>query len=127
MKGTLSKVLIFAAGAAVGSVVTWKICKNKYETLAQEEIDSVKEVFSVKKDEIEVDEIDEEESETEIVASPVGRVHEKPDLQEYARRIAEYREELANDEIDELEENFNGIYFAHGNNVLLYRSGFCYK
>lgn len=39
-------VFIFAAGAAVGSVVTWKIVKTKYERIAQEEIDSVKEAFS---------------------------------------------------------------------------------
>ena len=42
----LSKFLIFATGAAVGSVVTWKVLKTKYEQIAQEEIDSVKEVFS---------------------------------------------------------------------------------
>lgn len=39
-------VFIFAAGAAVGSVVTWKLVKTKYERIAQEEIDSVKEAFS---------------------------------------------------------------------------------
>ena len=39
-------VFIFAAGAAVGSVVTWKLLKTKYERIAQEEIDSVKEAFS---------------------------------------------------------------------------------
>lgn len=36
----------FLAGAAIGGVVTWKLLKTKYEQLAQEEIDSVKEVFS---------------------------------------------------------------------------------
>lgn len=39
-------LLIFASGAAIGSVVTWKLVKDRYEQLAQEEIDSVKEVFS---------------------------------------------------------------------------------
>lgn len=46
MNSTLNKVLIFAAGAAIGSVVTWKFLKTKYEQLVQEEIASVKEVFS---------------------------------------------------------------------------------
>ena len=41
-------VLIFSAGAAIGSLVTWKLLKTKYEQYAQEEIDSVKEVFSKK-------------------------------------------------------------------------------
>lgn len=36
---------IFIFGAAVGSVVTWKLVKTKYEQLAQEEIDSVKEAL----------------------------------------------------------------------------------
>ncbi len=36
----------FILGAAVGSAVTWKCVKNKYERIAQEEIDSVKRVFS---------------------------------------------------------------------------------
>lgn len=46
MNNTLSSIIIFAAGAAIGSVVTWKLVKTKYERIAQEEIDSVKEVFS---------------------------------------------------------------------------------
>lgn len=39
-------VLMFAAGAAIGSAVTWKVVKTKYERIAQEEIDSVKEMFA---------------------------------------------------------------------------------
>lgn len=43
MNSTLTNLLIFATGACVGSVVTWKYVKTKYEQIAQEEIDSVKE------------------------------------------------------------------------------------
>lgn len=39
-------ILAFTIGAAAGSIVTWKLIKNKYEQIAQEEIDSVKEVYS---------------------------------------------------------------------------------
>lgn len=46
MKRTLFNVLLFATGAAIGSVVTWKVVKTKYERIAQEEIDSVKETWS---------------------------------------------------------------------------------
>lgn len=56
MKSALSNILIFTVGAAIGSVVTWKLIKNKYEQIAKEEIDSVKEVFSRRKDEIISDE-----------------------------------------------------------------------
>lgn len=45
MNNTLNKLFIFAAGAAIGSVVTWKLVKTKYEQIANEEIESVKEVF----------------------------------------------------------------------------------
>lgn len=38
--------LIFAVGMVVGSTVTWRHAKKKYEQIAQEEIDSVKNVFS---------------------------------------------------------------------------------
>lgn len=56
MKRILSNAVIFAAGAAIGSVVTWKLIEEKYKRIAQEEIDSVKEVFSRKKAEPEVTE-----------------------------------------------------------------------
>lgn len=46
MNNSIKNVFIFATGAIIGSVVTWKLLKTKYEQLAQEEIDSVKEVFS---------------------------------------------------------------------------------
>lgn len=38
--------LAFSIGAAIGSVVTWYFVKDHYATLAQEEIDSVKEAFA---------------------------------------------------------------------------------
>lgn len=39
-------ILIFGIGAAMGSIATWQCVKKKYEQIAQEEINSVKEVFS---------------------------------------------------------------------------------
>ena len=46
MKNTLTSMFIFAAGASIGSFVTWKLLKTKYDQLIQEEIESVKEAFS---------------------------------------------------------------------------------
>lgn len=46
MNNKIINVLMFAAGTAIGSIVTWQLVKRKYEQIAQEEIDSVKEVFS---------------------------------------------------------------------------------
>lgn len=45
MNKTLSNLFIFTAGAAVGSVVTWKLVKDKYARLAQEEVEAVREVY----------------------------------------------------------------------------------
>ena len=42
------KVLIFALGAGVGSLVTWKIVETKYKQIADDEIESVKEYFKQK-------------------------------------------------------------------------------
>ena len=44
----MKKYLYFIAGAAVGSLVTWKIVEKKYRDLAEEEINSVKELYKEK-------------------------------------------------------------------------------
>lgn len=41
----MNKVLMFALGAAVGSLITWKLLEKKYKDLADEEIESVIERF----------------------------------------------------------------------------------
>ena len=61
---TIKNLLIFTTGAAIGSAVTWKFLKTKYEQIAQDEIDSVKEVFSRRFEE-ESEDIDESDDEDE--------------------------------------------------------------
>lgn len=68
MNDTLNKFLIFAAGAAIGSVVTWKYLKTKYELVEYEE-------------EIESEEETEEETESELVLVPDNKAH----IAEYAK------------------------------------------
>ena len=46
MNRKIINLIIFTAGAAIGSAVTWKVVKDRYEKIVQEEIKSVKEVFS---------------------------------------------------------------------------------
>lgn len=41
----MKNLFIFAAGAAIGSVVTWKVVEKYYKDLADEEIESVIETF----------------------------------------------------------------------------------
>ena len=45
MNKTLINAILFTVGAAVGSLVTWRVVKTKYERISQEEIDSVKEEY----------------------------------------------------------------------------------
>lgn len=83
MNSTLSKLLIFAAGLGLGSAVTYKIVRDKYERLIEEEIESVKAAFS-KKDEWETVEPKEVE-EIEDGFEPTKAMN----LQKYADILAE--------------------------------------
>lgn len=79
-KSTLSNFLFFTAGAAVGSVVTWKFIKTKYEQLAQEEIDSVKAVYCPREEE--------PESETPDNNVEKGYIPNTTDLNTYSDTLA---------------------------------------
>ena len=46
MNNKVFGIILFTAGAVIGSLVTWKVIKTKYEDIAQEEIDSVKEEYT---------------------------------------------------------------------------------
>lgn len=48
----MKNILIFIAGAGIGSVVTWKLVEKKYKNLADEEIASVVERFKEKEKEL---------------------------------------------------------------------------
>lgn len=91
MKNKLCYIFAFAAGAAIGSAVTWKFLKTKYEKIAQEEIDSVKEVFSKREEPVEKEDISEE---------PEKEVEEKSELPS----IEYYKELVRNRYGKELEE-----------------------
>lgn len=49
---SISNVVCFAIGGGCGSLLTWYLVKNKYAKLAQEEIDSVREVYKRDEDRI---------------------------------------------------------------------------
>lgn len=74
--------VMFVLGAAVGSVATWQYTKKKYERIAQEKIDSVKEIFSKRESAAEVEIVTPEPQ-----TAKVGKPEEKPDITEYAARL----------------------------------------
>ena len=88
MNSILSKLLIFTSGIGLGSAVTYMVVKNKYERLIQEEIESVKAVFSNRDNWEPVD----SEKETEVgVEAPVNKKKEQlaMDLGQYEEILNE--------------------------------------
>lgn len=55
----MKNLLFFVAGAAIGSIATWKLIEKKYKDLADEEIESVIETFKNRKPIITKDEVKE--------------------------------------------------------------------
>jgi hypothetical protein len=72
MNNKIANIFMLFLGATAGSLVTWKYAKTKYERIAQEEIDSVKEVFRRQANGIEQHTEDkcEEETEDEVEEEP---------------------------------------------------------
>lgn len=75
----ITNLLIFASGAAIGSAVTWKLLKTKYELIAREEIESVKEAFSKRYSAKE-----ESTEEVDDARAKADAAKEKPSLDTYA-------------------------------------------
>ena len=99
MNRKLSNVLLFTAGVAVGSLVTWRYFKSKYEVV-EDDIDE--ESDNLDKD-------DQEELESIETKSDYSK---KPPLKEYAKMVEsngyvpkthmeEVEEEIANGELDD--------------------------
>ena len=63
MNNKIAGTLIFVAGAVVGSIATWKFTKAKYERIADEEIKSIKEVYSKKETATKVKQLQQEDTE----------------------------------------------------------------
>lgn len=83
----LSHLFTFVAGAAIGSVVTWKLIERRYDELIQEEIDSVKEAFSNKaKKEIDSDTEEIKDKDDHSLAT---KATHKPNITEYASKLQE--------------------------------------
>ena len=101
MNNKLFSFIMFTTGAAIGSLVTWKAIKTKYERLAQEEIDSVKEEFSrLSKIRKESNNRQNEDEDTEAEGIEWNET-DQDDLVEYNNITARYRSSSDDDETDE--------------------------
>ena len=99
MNRKLSNVLLFTAGVAVGSLVTWRYFKSKYEVV-EDEIE----------EKTEEDEGESKEDDPEVLESKMS--YKKPPLKEYVKMVEdngympkthmeEVEEEIANGEWDD--------------------------
>lgn len=83
MNNKLPGFVLLMFGIAIGSAATWQYTKNKYEQIAQEEINSVKKAFSKNED----------KSEQRIGNSDTDKnvrpANEKPSVAEYAAQLHE--------------------------------------
>lgn len=114
-RNTLISLAAFAIGAAAGSVATWAIVKTKYERIAQEEIDSVKEVFS-KEAEKEIEEVAEEDIKS--YKDVLGRTS----YTGYSDGVADVNEMIANKARDIVDE-CDGIVNKEGGNGNVTKDG----
>ena len=100
MNNKLLCALAFAAGAATGALVSWKLLKTRYEQIAREEIESVKEVYSVKKAEPEIVDYDEpEDLEPKNLKEIVDHVAKNVRGTDYSNIIKPYTGETEEDDV----------------------------
>ena len=91
---TNKELLYFVVGAAVGSIVTWFVIKDKYEQKYQEEVTSVKEALKVEKRDATVNEV-KKTVEEEVKHA----LNEKPDIMEYAAKLRDLRYQTNKEEV----------------------------
>ena len=119
MNTKLFNVFLFTAGAAIGSVVTWKVVKTYYEKITQEEIESVKEEYRNLRAELigenncesanEPDEEERTEQKEEVSKTVVSDKSDDKLLVEYHKITSSLGYcSSADDEDDNVEEGGNG-------------------
>lgn len=89
----IKDLIIFVSGVAVGSLATWKFVEAKYKRIADEEIESVKEVFSKRYSEMEDSEDDEEYEDEEYEDEEVVEELEEQDkleIRHYNAMVKKY-------------------------------------
>lgn len=88
MNNKLLYAASFMAGAAIGSVITWRVLQTKYNQIIKEEIESVKDAFTSKTEEEVLEDVEKEFETT--VATPTPIISPKPSLEEYKEIVKGY-------------------------------------
>lgn len=80
----LTNILIFLAGVAAGATGAWYFLKERYENLAEEEIESVKTAYAAR-EQVLTSEVKEAREYLAVKHQPL----EKPDLKGYVKKLQE--------------------------------------
>ena len=88
-------ILAFFMGATVGSIVTWKFLKTKYELYYEEEDEELFEDYA-------------EEDTDEAEPAPINEIDEKPDLSVYTAKLKEqgYLQDVEEGGTDDMEKPY---------------------
>lgn len=126
-------ILSFSIGAAVGSVVTWKLIKTKYEKQSQEAIEEVRELYSKKlvardnevKKAHEYSKVVSGKTDYSSVVSDLGYSSEEIQEEENPLKEPEKKEPyvIPPDEFGELDEFKTESLTYYSDSVLTYDSG----
>lgn len=92
----MKNLLCFVTGAAIGSVVTWKLIEKKYKDLADEEIESVIETFKNRKPRITKDNV--KETVEKVINKYKGPKETVEDIVTAERYSIENEEEIDEDD-----------------------------
>lgn len=99
MNSSIKNLFIFTVGAAIGSVVTWKLVKDKYESLANEEIASAYEHMKHSKNIPLFSDDNSEDNETD------SRIT-LDKLREYKAIVDKYAAALVEEEVNDVEKPY---------------------
>ena len=113
MNQKLINVVMFATGAAIGSLVTWKIVQARYERILQEEIESVKDTWSrmAREDSEEYDANDDIEDDASDADEDD---YEDPSIVEYHRIVDRYKSSGKDAETVEEGEGDDEVPYVNG-------------
>lgn len=89
MKHMMSKMFIFTAGAMIGSVVTYKFAKNKFDIVLKEEMDAMVEAYGLRSNLKNVNEVHETDIPEEVDEDVHTGMSAKPSMMEYIAKIRE--------------------------------------
>ena len=126
MNKTVLNVLMFTAGAVIGSAVTWAVVRAKYKQIADEEIASVREEYTNlitnMRDKLKEDAADDESEDiVEINEYPTEEDNEDDVVQhrEYHKITSKYRSHEEDDkEGDEWDQNEDEVPYINGPYVI---------